>query len=74
MCGSFLIGTSFINIKCIIQDKLFFIIAFLEQGENVFAAFSSVIVAPSKRLKTNVVVYEVIKLDTDGTKVTSLGC
>ena len=57
MHSPFLIVTSFINIKHVIQGKVFFS-DFFFLGRNVFAASLSVIVASPNRLKINVVVYE----------------
>lgn len=71
MHSSFLIVTSLINMKHIIQGKLFFFIVFLNRG-NAFEAFSSAIAASPDRLKINVV-YEVMKPAHDCTKVTSMG-
>ena len=74
MHSSFLIVTSFINIKHVIQHQVFFSVIFgFFPGVNVFVAFSSIIVASPNRLKINIVVYEVIKPATDCTKVTSMG-
>ena len=56
MHSSFLIVTSFINIKHVIQHKVLFSVVFVFfPGVNVFVASSSIIVASPNRLKINIV-------------------